>query len=158
VASLLQALAWVCDEVALLTALLSPLDRLGGTLLTAHMAQHGVLITVVPLLLLLGAPGAAFVWGLPIPWRLGLLRSRPWRLIVELVNALSRPMQATCLHALMNWIWHAPAPFQAALSNEWIHSLEHASCFVSAPLLWPRSSTFAARAGSGLPSAPRSEH
>lgn len=134
--SRLQAFAWACGEAALLVALVSPLDRLGGTLLSAHMAQHGLLITVAPLLLLLGAPGAALVWGLPLAWRHGLLRSRPWRLIVRLVNALSRPMQATCLHALMIWVWHAPAPFQAALANEWIHSLEHASFFVSALFLW----------------------
>ena len=57
--------AFLLGEIALVVALVSPVDQLGGTLLSAHMAQHGLLVAVAPPLLLLGLPGVAFAWALP---------------------------------------------------------------------------------------------
>ncbi len=33
-------------------------------------------------------------------------------------------------------MWHVPVLFLAALGNEWIHALQHASFFLSALLFW----------------------
>src|SRR6202012_49265 len=51
--------------VSLWIAIASPLDTLDGLLLTAHMTQHLMLMSVVPPLLLLGAPAVPLLRGLP---------------------------------------------------------------------------------------------
>ena len=51
--------------VALWVAIASPLDTLDGLLLVAHMTQHLILMSVVPPLLLLGAPAVPLLRSLP---------------------------------------------------------------------------------------------
>src|SRR6476646_8658411 len=46
-------------------AIASPLDSLSGMLLFAHMAQHLILMSVAPPLVLLGAPVVPLLRGLP---------------------------------------------------------------------------------------------
>ncbi len=123
-------------EAALIVALVSPLDALGGTLLSAHMIQHGLLIGVAPLLLLVGRPGVAFAWALPADARKKLLGSRFWRSLASLANTLSRPLPATTLCGLALWVWHAPGAFEAALQREWLHTFEHAAFFGTGLLFW----------------------
>ena len=131
----LQVLAFLLGQAALLIALVSPLDQLGGTLLSAHMAQHGLLVAVAPPLLLMGQPGAAFAWALPSGWsRSGMAAA--WRPLARLGRALSRPLPAAILHGSALWIWHAPGLFDAALEREWLHRLEHLSFFGTALLFW----------------------
>ena len=45
-----RASAWwfAAGQAVLVVALISPLDALGGTLLSAHMAQHGILAGLAP--------------------------------------------------------------------------------------------------------------
>ncbi len=131
-----HALAFALGAAALLLALVSPLDALGATLLSAHMAQHGLLVTAAPLLLLLGRPGVAFAWALPDRSRRRLLRSSAWRSVAGLGDALSRPLPAATLHGLALWLWHAPAAFDAAVANHAIHAFEHVSFFGTAILFW----------------------
>lgn len=117
-------------------ALVSPLDRLGGTLLSAHMAQHGLLVTAAPVLLLLGRPGVAFAWALPAGWSRTKLAGVAWRPLAKAGLWTSRPFPAATLHGLALWLWHAPALFDAAVEREWLHTLEHASFFGTALLFW----------------------
>jgi putative membrane protein len=131
-----QVLSFLVGEAVLVVALVSPLDQLGGTLLSAHMAQHGLLVAVAPPLLLMGNPGAAFAWAFPARERKGLFRSRVWRRLASAATALSRPGSAATLHGLALWLWHAPGAFDAALETEWVHALEHASFFGTALLFW----------------------
>jgi putative membrane protein len=128
--------AFVLGLGILVIALVSPLDRLGSTLLSAHMAQHGLLVTIAPVLLLLGKPGVAFAWALPPGWSKGSVAAVTWRPLAKAGLWLSRPFPAAALHGLALWIWHAPALFEAAVEREWLHTLEHASFFGSALLFW----------------------
>ncbi|MFL5281720.1 MAG: cytochrome c oxidase assembly protein [Rhodopila sp.] len=132
----LQVLSFLLGELVLVIALVSPLDQLGGTLLSAHMAQHGLLMAVAPPLLLVGQPGAAFAWAFPARGRKGFLGARPWRAVANATNALSRPGPGAGLHGLALWLWHSPGAFDAALQSEWVHTLEHASFFGTALLFW----------------------
>jgi putative membrane protein len=132
----LQVLLFLVGEAVLVIALVSPLDQLGGTLLSAHMAQHGLLVAVAPPLLLLGQPGVAFAWAFPVRERKGFFGSRPWRALARLANTLSAPGLAATLHGLALWVWHSPGAFDAALEREWVHALEHASFFGTALLFW----------------------
>jgi putative membrane protein len=45
-------------------------------------------------------------------------------------------LAAWALHALALWLWHVPAFFEAALHNEGIHALQHASFLGTALLFW----------------------
>jgi putative membrane protein len=131
-----QALAFLSGEAVLVAALISPLDELGGTLMSAHMAQHALLIGVAPPLFLLGRPGVAFAWAFPARARRRFFASRSWRTLARPVNALSRPVPAASLHGLALWGWHAPGAFDAALASGWLHAFEHASFFGTALLFW----------------------
>jgi putative membrane protein len=131
-----QALSFAAGAAVLAVALLSPLDALAGTLLSAHMAQHGLLVAVAPPLLLNGAPGVAFAWALPADWRGALLASATWRSLAGVGDALSQPLPAAVLHGLALWLWHAPVAFDAAVAHQSLHALEHASFFGTALFFW----------------------
>jgi putative membrane protein len=131
-----QVLSFLIGETVLAVALVSPLDRLGGTLLSAHMAQHGLLVAIAPPLLLLGRPGSAFAWVLPSGWSRSGPAAAAWQLLARFGRALSRPLPAAILHGLALWTWHAPGLFEAAIEHEWLHALEHASFFGTGLLFW----------------------
>jgi putative membrane protein len=133
-----SVLWFATGQAVLVIALVSPLNALGGTLLSAHMAQHGLLIGVVPALLLLGRPGVAFAWALggAWTWTAHPFAATLWRGLGRLGGALSRPLRAAALHGLLLWLWHAPALFEAAVAHHWLHALEHACFFVPALLFW----------------------
>ena len=132
-----RASAWsfAAGQAVLVVALVSPLDALGGTLLSAHMAQHGILAGLAPPLLLLGAPGVAFAWGVTgVP---GIRRLAPvWRSLSGLARTFSTPMRAAAVHGLTMWLWHAPMLFGAAVEHEWVHAVQHLSFFIPAILFW----------------------
>lgn len=127
--------AFVAGEAAIVAALISPLDSLGGTLLAAHMAQHILLTTLAPLLLVLGAPALAWTWALPAAWR-GVGRTALARALIQLWRRLTRPVFAMLIHSLALWLWHAPTLFDAALRDEGVHTLEHITFFGTALLFW----------------------
>lgn len=131
-----QALAFLLGIAVLGAALVSPLDALGASLLSAHMAQHGLLVAAAPPLLLCGKPGIVFAWGLPPRWRKGMLGSAGWRALAGCGNRLARPSAAALLHGLALWLWHAPAAYEAALASYAMHALEHISLFGTALLFW----------------------
>lgn len=143
-----RAACFFAGEVLLVVALISPLDPLGETLLTAHMAQHILLTSAAPMLLVLGMPVRAWIWALPRGWR-PLGASVQVRFLTHALDAISRPGIATAIGVLVMWGWHAPVLFEAALQNEAIHTLEHISFFASALLVWraalsPHASALAA--------------
>lgn len=127
--------AFVLGELALVAALITPLDPLGETLLSAHMTQHILLTTLAPMLLVLGAPALAWTWALPQAWR---AVGRAWwvRTLVAIWRRLTQPVTATLLHSLALWLWHVPFLFDAALRDESVHTWEHISFFGTALLFW----------------------
>jgi putative membrane protein len=131
----IQSLAFGAGMAMLALALISPLDTLTGTLLTAHMVQHALLIAAAPPLLLLGRPDAALAFALPGPARRNVAGS-PLGVLAAVLRRLARPLPAALLHGLALWVWHAPGPFQAALQSRFLHDFEHASFFVTALLFW----------------------
>jgi putative membrane protein len=127
--------AFIAGEAMIIVALISPLDALGETLLSAHMTQHILLTTLAPLLLVLGNPARAWIWALPVRWR-ALARAALVRALVGLWRWLTRPMTAVLAHSVALWLWHTPALFDAALLDEGFHALEHLSFFGTALLFW----------------------
>jgi putative membrane protein len=117
-------------------ALVSPLHALGGALFSVHMTQHELIISLAAPLLVLGRPLLPFLWSFPVEWRRRLgsvTRSRSFSSIWQI---LSRPSVAFGLHAIALWTWHLPRFYQATLTSELVHSLQHASFLLTALLFW----------------------
>jgi cytochrome c oxidase assembly factor CtaG len=131
-----EVAAFAIGWFTLALALVSPLHQLGGVLFSAHMAQHELLMVVAAPLLVLGRPIIPFLWALPFSWRrrLGTWSSasplsRSWTL-------LALPSVAWTLHAVAIWLWHAPVLYQATLSSETMHTIQHVSFLGTALLFW----------------------
>jgi putative membrane protein len=103
-------------------ALDSPLSLLDHALLTAHMVQHLLLMTLAPPLILLGAP-------------LKLLPQHPLQRRVEPI---------ALLHPAVGWmgatatlvVWHIPSMLMLGLRSGMWHGLEQASFLVAGFLFW----------------------
>jgi cytochrome c oxidase assembly factor CtaG/cytochrome c2 len=131
-----EATVFAIGWVATLIALVSPLHAMGGVLFSAHMTQHELLISVCAPLLILGRPLIPFLWGLPPSWRRAL---GDWARVDKVRSgwtALSLPGVAFSLHAIALWVWHLPGPYQATLTSELMHSLQHLSFLGTALLFW----------------------
>ncbi len=100
----------------ILIALVSPLAALDYELLWAHMAQHLLLADLGALGIVLGLTG-------PLLQPLLAARGLGW------LRALSQPAVALPLWLANLYLWHVPGLYQAAISSEAVHALEH-FCFV----------------------------
>lgn len=119
----------------LILALCSPVDDAGNQLLAAHMLQHMLLILFAAPLLVLGAPVPVLIHGLPRSWRAATARfmhSPPLRT----ARRVSTPLVATLIQAVVFWLWHLPAIYQAAIRHESVHVLEHASMLATSIWFW----------------------
>jgi cytochrome c oxidase assembly factor CtaG/ferredoxin len=128
-------------------ALASPLDAFAGLLLQVHMLQHLLLMMVAPPLLLLGAPLAPLLRGLPRVLRkdvLGPFLASPG--LQGFARRLTHPITGWLALAAVTWLWHLPAAYELALRDPTWHELEHA-CFLGAALLfwWPVTLPWPAR-------------
>jgi putative membrane protein len=123
--------------LALGVALISPLDALSTALASAHMVQHMLLVLVAAPLLALSAPWSTLLRGSPLGVRRAAGR---WRRRLGLrrasLRALRHPVTVWLLPVGTLWFWHAAVPYDAALHNQLLHVLEHASFLVTALLFW----------------------
>jgi len=132
-----QAAAFFAGLGLLGVALVSPLDALDGTLLSAHMAQHLLLLTVAPPLLVYGRPGLVGRVGLPSSLRPGLRdleRTGGWRWCVGLTR---KPWAVLGAVTAALWLWHLPVAYDAAAIHPPLHLAEHA-CFLGTALAFWR--------------------
>jgi len=118
-----RQLSFASGAALIVVALVSPLAHMGEELLVAHMAQHLVLGDLAALLIVLGLTGPLLQPLLSAPG-LGWLR------------ALVHPLVALPIWLANLILWHVPALYQGALSNEALHALEHASFLGAGVLMW----------------------
>ena len=106
-------------------ALISPVDRLGEQLATAHMVQHLLLADVVPILFTL----ALTKWILrPV--------TRHVHRIERAAGPFGHPAFGVVAYVGAMWLWHVPALYNAALEHGAIHVLEHLSFAAAGLLYW----------------------
>jgi putative membrane protein len=120
-------------------ALGSPLAAFDEELLTVHMVQHLLLMTVGPPLILLGAPVMPFLHGLPRRFVQGALGPMfRWPPLLRVGRIISQPTFCWLSAAAALVGWHIPAIFTLALHSEGWHVVEHA-CFLGTGFLfwWP---------------------
>lgn len=131
-----QTLACCAGWLALAAALVSPLHWLGERLLTFHMIEHEILMAVAAPLLVIAQPVGPLLWSLPRLARVAIGRAMRHPLTVRLWTSLSGGRNATFLHGVAIWAWHAPALFDAAVENVLLHRFQHLSFFLTAVLFW----------------------
>lgn len=127
----LSTLGWL----ALLVALVSPLDAMSDLRFWAHMTQHELLMLVAAPLFVLGRPLTVLPWLLSDAGRRRLART-VWPRWRPLWRQLTAPVTALVLHGLIVWVAHAPPLFEAALAHEGVHAAQHLLFFWSAALFW----------------------
>jgi putative membrane protein len=129
--------AFLGGIVALFVAVASPLDTFSESLLFMHMAQHYVLMSVAPPLIVLGAPAVPMLRGLP-RWIIHRLL-RPFFVTRALPAAgrfLTRPRVAWLAMNASYIGWHIPRAYEFALASENWHNVEHACFFFSNLMFW----------------------
>lgn len=122
-------------------ALNGPMDVAADSSLSAHMAQHELLVMVAAPLLLVGAPLWPFWRAVPLTIRRGVLgwaiaRRWPRRLGHVLTVAFFGPVQALVIFIVGFSLWHIPALYDAALANDTVHAAEHLTFLAIALLFW----------------------
>jgi cytochrome c oxidase assembly factor CtaG len=105
-------------------ALLSPIDTGGDRyLFSLHMIQHLLLMMVAPPLCILGIAGMRSRPGSPGRWRAA------WAWLVN-------PWSATLIFSGVLLVWHIPALYDATLTTEPIHVVEHLSFIAVGVIFW----------------------
>jgi cytochrome c oxidase assembly factor CtaG len=118
-------------------AITSPLDVLSGLLLSAHMVQHLLLLSVAPPLVLLGEPFLPLLRGLPRAFAHdGLGPFLNWPALRRFGHALTHPIVGWIAMMVSLCAWHVPGAFDLALRSPGWHKVEHACFFGSAVLFW----------------------
>ncbi|WP_271898711.1 cytochrome c oxidase assembly protein [Candidatus Phyllobacterium onerii] len=135
-ASATHAVCFLIGWLTLVFALISPLHAASRHVFTAHMIEHEAVMVIAAPFLVLSRPLGTFLWAFPkkirryvgagtkVSWWSGA-----WRFV-------TMPLVATILHAFAIWLWHVPILFEAALSNEMLHWLQHATFLFSALIFW----------------------
>jgi cytochrome c oxidase assembly factor CtaG/ferredoxin len=139
--------AFLGGLAALWVAIASPLDTFSGLLLSAHMVQHLMLMSVAPPLILLGAPLLPVLRGLPRKFAHdGVGPFLSWPALRRFGDALTHPVVCWLAMAVSLCAWHVPAGFELALRSPAWHKVEHA-CFFGTSLLfwWPVVRPFPSR-------------
>jgi cytochrome c oxidase assembly factor CtaG len=118
-------------------AIASPIDGFADVLLSAHMVQHFLLMSVVPPLILLSAPVVPLLRGLPrsiVKTVVGPLIAMRW--VRSVGHFLAAPVVAWLSFNLLFLCWHLPEAYDFALQHERVHDFEHICFLITALLFW----------------------
>src|SRR5882672_23757 len=128
--------AFVGGMLVLWVVIGSPLSTLDHALLTFHMVQHLLLMTIAAPLILLGRPGAALSRAVP-----RRVRSAPARL---LRSPTVRRIGRWSTHPVSCWLagtavvvaWHVPPAHELGMSSPSWHLVQHATFLAGGLLFW----------------------
>jgi cytochrome c oxidase assembly factor CtaG len=116
---------FLASLLAVLIALISPLDALADQLFFAHMFQHMLLLDLVPILAILGFTKV-------------ILRpvTRTVHDVERRAGPLAHPAFAVALYVAVIWAWHVPGAYDAAVRHSGVHVLEHLTFVIAGSLYW----------------------
>jgi putative membrane protein len=118
-----RTLCFVAGIALIVAALVTPVAHIGEELILAHMAQHVVMADLAALLMVLGLTG---------PLLQPLLATR----LARHLRVLAHPVVAFALWAINLYVWHLPVLYQAALTSEPVHALQHGSFVFFGFTMW----------------------
>jgi putative membrane protein len=131
-----RCLAFSCGILAVFVAVASPLDTFAESLLFMHMAQHYVLMSIAPPLIVLGAPVVPMLRGLPRPIIRALRPLFATGFLHHAAGFLTRPRVAWLAMNAAYVGWHIPKAYEFALASENWHNVEHACFFFTSLMFW----------------------
>jgi putative membrane protein len=111
--------------LAILAALVSPIDQLGEQLMVMHMLQHILLLDIAPILLILGLTKVLLR---PVTRRMNAVERR--------AGYFAHPAFAVFAYVGFMWLWHIPVMYDTALRYPNVHVLEHVCFAVAGTLYW----------------------
>jgi putative membrane protein len=121
-------------------ALASPIDRLSDQLFWVHMVQHVLLMLVAAPLIVFARPWVRLWRALPLGSRRWLARglgtdprTEPLRVATRVLGG---PIVSLVAFSVVLLSWHIPAMFDATLSSNALHALEHTLFLLSAVMLF----------------------
>jgi cytochrome c oxidase assembly factor CtaG len=129
-----RAASFVSGLLFVWIATASPLAAFDHDMLTAHMVQHLLLMTLAPPLILLGMPRRPLAHGLLQRFLQAIgLRSESMR---QLANLVTHPALCWCAAAGTLVLWHIPSVFMLGLRSQVWHGVEQASFLAAGLLFW----------------------
>jgi cytochrome c oxidase assembly factor CtaG len=132
-----RAAAYCGGLLCIWIAAASPLAAWDEELLSIHMIQHLLLMTVAPPLLLLGSPALPLLHGLPkfaMRGVLGPLLRLPS--LQRIAHVLALPVVCWSASTMILIGWHVPSAFELGLASEAWHRLEHLSFLAGGLMFW----------------------
>jgi putative membrane protein len=125
----------------LLLAVVSPIDYWADYYFFVHMIEHILIMFFAPILVVAGAPWLPLVHAFPVGARRKVGRAvllSSWAAPLRAVGRfLSNGLVAVVVFNVVMVVWHVPAAFDLAETNQTVHIwLMHASFFVSGVFFW----------------------
>jgi putative membrane protein len=117
-------------------ALASPLAALDHEMLTAHMVQHLLLMTLAPPLILLGMPRKPVAHGLVEQFLQAIRRPLLSEPMKQLASVVTHPAFCWLAAAGTLVVWHIPSVFVVGLRSQIWHGVEQASFLATGLLFW----------------------
>jgi putative membrane protein len=118
-----RTLCFAAGIALIVAALVTPVAHLGEELILAHMAQHVAMADLATLLMVLGLTG---------PLLQPVLATR----VVRRLRVLAHPVVAFALWAIDLYVWHIPALYEASLSSELVHAVQHGTFVLFGFNMW----------------------
>jgi cytochrome c oxidase assembly factor CtaG len=118
-----RASSFFLGLLAMWVAVVSPVASLDSRMLTAHMIQHLLLMTIAPPLIWLGEP-------------LITVRLERWPFPKRLGRLLGHPAFCWLAAAAALVVWHVPGIFRLGMQSSTWHFIEHASFLTTGLLFW----------------------
>ena len=131
-----RLMAFVVGLLCAWVALGSSLRSFDHSLLTAHMAQHLLLMAGAAPLILLGAPAVLLLHSLPQPVLRFITRVFSPRWVQRFGRAVTSLGFCLCAPSIMLMAWHIPVLFELAMRSPGWHFLQQVSFFATGILLW----------------------
>jgi putative membrane protein len=128
--------AFVTGVLLLWIAAGSGIAMLDHELLTMHMVQHLLLMTIAPPFLLFGQPILCFEHGLPEFLSRRANRLLQHRSMQSLVKFLINPAFCFLTATKVLIAWHIPVVFDLAMHSQFWHAIETASFLAAGILFW----------------------
>jgi putative membrane protein len=131
-----RAVSFLLGLLAIWVAVASPVAVSDRRMLTAHMIQHLLLMTIASPLLWLGSPVLAVWNGLPRLARNMALQAIRQPVAARVGKAMTKLAFCWIAATATLVVWHVPAIFALGMQSEVWHAIEQASFLATGLLFW----------------------
>src|SRR5215475_3699977 len=131
-----RAVSFLLGLLAIWVAMASPVAVSDQRMLTAHMIQHLLLMTIASPMIWLASPVLAVWNGLPRLARNAALPVIRQPMAARVGRTITRPAFCWMAAAAALVVWHVPAIFKLGMQSETWHAIEQASFLATGLLFW----------------------